>query len=233
MNIYEEYLIPMIKTTCAAMEATDQMQHILHGTMTQERFKWQIRQNYQYLMEYAKCWAIGFAKSQGFDEMEQWYKIVKSTFEGTVAFNRSYWAETLNISIEELENTIMAEKKRSYTSHEIARAYEGDLAGCMMGLFPCNVLYMHMGFDLLPQCKLDKEDPCYKWIEYYTTPEYVAKCNNEIEMINRLCENKTGKELRRLLEIFAVGCNYEVLQWRDMYSRMETWPVDELFNFNV
>ena len=91
----------MIKTTCAAMEATDQMQHILHGTMTQERFKWQIRQNYQYLMEYAKCWAIGMAKAQGFDEMEQWYKIVKSTFEGTVAFNRSYWAETLNITIEE------------------------------------------------------------------------------------------------------------------------------------
>ena len=52
-------------------------------------------------------------------------------------------------------------------------------------------------------------------------------------MINCLCENKTGRELRRLLEIFAVGCNYEVLQWRDMYSRMETWPVDELFNFRI
>ena len=31
MNIYEEHLLPMIKTTCAALENTPQMQEILHG----------------------------------------------------------------------------------------------------------------------------------------------------------------------------------------------------------
>lgn len=229
MNIYQEHLMPMIKATCAALEATPQMQEILHGEMPLERFRWQIRQNYQYLMEYTRCWAIGMAKSRNFAEMDRWYQIVKSTFEGTVAYNRTFWANELGITLEELDNTVMAEKKRSYTSHELARAYEGDISCCMMGLFPCNILYMHMGFDLLPQCTLPEDNMYYKWIEFYTTPGYVAKCNNEIDMINSLCENKTGDELRHLLEIFAVGCNYEILQWRDMYYKMETWPLEEIF----
>ena len=143
--------------------------------------------------------------------------------------NRELWAEQIHVTPEDLDNTIMAEKKRSYTSHELARAFEGDLASCMMGLFPCNVLYMHMGLHLLPQCKLDPENMYYKWIEFYTTPAYVEKCRNEIRMINKLCAGKSGKELANLLEIFAVGCNYELLQWRDMYYKMETWPLEEIF----
>ena len=229
MNIYEEHLLPMIKTTCVALENTPQMLEILHGEMPMERFRWQIRQNYQYLLEYTKCWAVGFTKAQGFDEMQLWFSIVKSTFEDTVAMNRTYWAEQIGATTDDLEHTIMAEKKRSYTAHELARAYEGDLATCLMGLFPCNVLYMHMGDDLLPQCKLDKENMFYKWIEFYTLPAYRAKCEREIAMINQLCENKSERELRRLLEIFAVGCNYELLQWRDMYYKMETWPLEEIF----
>lgn len=229
MDFYEEHLIPMIRKTCAALEATEQMQEILRGEMPLERFRWQIRQNYQYLMEYTKCWAVGLAKAQGFEEMSRWFAIVKSTFEGTVAFNRTFWAEQIGISVDELENTVMAEKKRSYTSHELARAFEGDLASCMMGLFPCNILYMHLGFDLLPQCRLPQNNMYYKWLAYYTTPEYTAKCRNEIAMVNKLCAGKTGRELHRLLEIFAIGCNYEILQWRDMYYKMETWPLEEIF----
>lgn len=229
MNIYEEHLMPMIRTTCTALEQTPQMQEILRGEMPMERFRWQIRQNYQYLLEYTKCWAIGFSKAHGFDEMQQWFSIVKSTFEDTIAMNRGYWAEQIGITCDDLENTIMAEKKRSYTAHELARAHEGDLAACMMGLFPCNVLYMHMGNDLLPLCKLDSSNMFYKWIEFYTLPAYRAKCEREIEMVNRLCANKSETELKRLLEIFAVGCNYELLQWRDMYYKMETWPLEEIF----
>ena len=152
MKIYEEHLLPMIQTTCAALENTPQMQEILHGEMPMERFRWQIRQNYQYLLEYTKCWAIGFSKAQGFDEMQQWFSTVKSTFEDTVAMNRTYWAEQIGATTDELESTIMAEKKRSYTAHELARAFEGDLATCLMGLFPCNVLYMYMGCDLFRKC---------------------------------------------------------------------------------
>ena len=113
MDFYETHLVPVIRKTCAALEATPQMQEILHGEMPMERFRWQIRQNYQYLMEYTKCWAVGLAKAQSFGEMEQWYAIVKSTFEGTVAFNRTFWAQQLGIS-----NRISFDKKNMQQKFE-------------------------------------------------------------------------------------------------------------------
>lgn len=34
---------------------------------------------------------------------------------------------------------------------------------------------------------------------------------------------------RVLLEIFAESCNYEILQWQNMYYKQETWPLPEIF----
>ena len=65
MGFYEETLLPMIKKTVAVIEKTPHMQDILHGTMPDDRFRFQIKQNYNYLMEFTKCWAVGFAKCNG------------------------------------------------------------------------------------------------------------------------------------------------------------------------
>lgn len=229
MSMYSERLLPMIERTAAAIEQTPHMQDILHGTMPEERFRYQIRQNYQYLMDYTRCWAVGLSRARSFSEMFDWYKIVKNTMEKTVIPNRDNWAKKLGMSMEEIDGVIMAPGKRSYTSHELARAMEGDLASCMMALFPCNVIYWFMGQHLVPQCTLPKENMYREWLEFYISPEYVEKCRNEIRMVDELCEGKPEKELDRLQEIFAVGCNYELLQWRDMYYNMEEWPMMDLF----
>lgn len=229
MDIYNEHLLPIIRKTVGVIENTPHMQDILHGSMLPEKFRFQIKQNYKYLLEYTKCFAAGLSKCQGFDEMYDWYKILSNTMEGTVILNRDYWAKQVGLSTEEMDKTIMAECKRSYTSHELARAMEGDLASALMAVFPCNILYMHIGNDLLPLCSLNKENMFRKWIEFYTLPEYVKKCENEIRMINKYSSNKSNEELKKLLEIFAVGCNYEILQWQNMYYNMETWPLMEIF----
>lgn len=229
MGIYENHLLPMIRKTVEVIENTPHMQDILKGTMPLERFRFQIKQNYNYLLEYTRCFAVGLSKCRNFDEMLDWYNILKNTMEGTVMHNRDYWAKQIGLTLEEMDSAIMAEGKRSYTSHELARAFEGDLAEALMALLPCNLLYMHMGKDLLPQCTLPEDNMYRKWIEFYTLPEYVKKCENEIRMINQYTENKSEKEIRRLLEIFAIGCNYEILQWQNMYYKMETWPLPEIF----
>ena len=229
MDFYREKLLPMIETTCAAIEATPHMQDILHGTMPLERFRFQITHNYLYLTEYTRCWAVGVSKSRSFDEMRDWYKVLSSTFEKTVMMNRDFWAKKVGLTTDEMDAAVMAEGKSSYTSFQLARCFEGDLANALMAVFPCNVLYWHMGAHLLPQCTLPPDDMFREWIAFYVSPEYVEKCEGEIGMVNRLCANKPPEEQRRLLDVFAAACNYELLQWRDMYYNMKTWPLPELF----
>lgn len=229
MGFYEEELLPRIKKVCPIIEATPHMQDILKGTMSKERFQFQIKQNYQYLMDYARCWGVGFTKAKCFDEMEQWFNIMKNTMEGTVVFNREFWAKQIGVSIQEMDAVIEAPGKRSYTAFQLMTAEQGDLAETMMALFPCNILYRFFGEDLLPLCTLPKDNMFYEWLAFYVSDEYIAKTEREIQMVNTLCENKTPREKAKLLEIFATSCNYEILQWQDLYHNMTTWPIDEIF----
>lgn len=229
MGFYEEKLVPIIRQVCPVIEETPHMQDILHGTMSMERFRFQIRQNYQYLLDYTRCWGVAFSKCTCFEEMDEWYQIVKNTMEGTVMINRTYWAEQIGASPDELDAVIEAPGKRSYTAFQLMCAQEGNLAECMMAMFPCNILYRFFGEDLLPKCELPEDNMYYKWLEFYTSESYIQKTENEIRMVNKLCKNKTEREQARLLEIFATSCNYEILQWQDMYHNMTTWPLDDIF----
>jgi len=228
MGFYEDRLMPIIKKTVAVLEKTEHMQDILNGTMSEERFRFQIKHNYNYLMEFTRCWGIGFAKCNGFEELNTWYRLLVDTMENEVILNRDFWAKKIGLSLEEMDKTVMAAGKRSYTSYELARSWEGDLAQQVTVLFPCTILYYFLGVDLLPQCKLPEDNMYRFWIEFYTLPEYETHCRNAIALINRLTEHKSEKELRNLEEVFATSCNYEILQWTFMYHNMETWPLEEI-----
>ena len=166
---------------------------------------------------------------QLFAEMEEWYQIVKNTMEGTVMVNRDFWAEQVGVDLEEMDAVIEAPAKRSYTAFQLMCAEQGGLAECMMALFPCNILYRYFGEDLLPGCTLPEDNMYYQWLAFYVSEAYLNKTDNEIRMVNRLCRNKTEREQAKLLEIFAVSCNYEILQWQDMYHNMTTWPLNHIF----
>ncbi|MBR2546279.1 MAG: hypothetical protein IKE93_08975 [Erysipelotrichaceae bacterium] len=229
MGFYEETLAPILHKTAYEIEKTAHMQDIVHGTMSEERFRFQIKQNYQYLLDYTRCWALALAKCRSFKEMEIFYPIVKNTMESTVMINRTYWADQLGLSVDDMDKVIEAPGKRSYTAFQLMTVNQGGLAEAMMALFPCNIIYRYFGEDLLEQCKLPKDNMFYKWLEYYTSDEYIRKTENEISIVNKLCRDKSEKEKAWLLEIMCNSCNYEILQWQDMYHNMTTWPLDDIY----
>ena len=51
MGFYEEKLVPVIREVCGVIEETPHMQDIVKGTMPYEKFRFQIKQNYQYLTD--------------------------------------------------------------------------------------------------------------------------------------------------------------------------------------
>ncbi|MGI6628960.1 MAG: TenA family protein [Bacillota bacterium] len=229
MGFYEERLMPIIKRTVDELCKTQHMQEILHGTMSKEKFQFQLKQNFNYLKEFCRCWAVGMSRCSDYDELSLWYKLLKGTFESELGESTRYWFEKAGINFDDAENTIMAECKRSYTSHELARAFEGDQAAQVIALFPCTILYWHMGLELVPKCTLPQDNMYRYWLEFYVGEWYTEHCKNAIKLVNKLTENKSERELTKLLEIFAISCNYEYLQWTDMYHNMSTWPIDDIF----
>jgi len=228
MGFYEERLRPMTIRMVEAEVQTPHLQEILAGTLPLEKFRFQARQNYKYLVEYARAWAVGLAKCPDFDTMAIWAELVRETIEHEIPFYRSHWRQKLGLSLEELDGTVMSSIKRSYTSHELARSWEGDLAEQATALLPCAFVYWEMGKTMKRACQLPAGHLYREWIEFYTTGWYDEVCTKLIQLINRLAAGKSARELGRLEEIYAAGCNYEYLSW-DMYYNMRTWPFPEIF----
>ena len=229
MAFYEDKVIPILKKTSTAMQATPHMQDILNGTVPDERFKFQILQNHQYLLDYVRCWAVGLSKCTCYEEMKEWYPIVKRTFEKTIEMNREFWAKEIGVSLEEIDAVIQAPGKRAYTSFQLMCAEQGGLAENLMASHPCNALYMYFAEDMLPKCTLPKEHKSYIWLAYYVSDGYKEIVETEARMIKKLCDHKTEREQAKLLEILATSCNYEVMQFTELYYEMKTWPLDDIF----
>lgn len=229
MAFYDDKVIPILKKTSMEMEKTPHMQDILNGTVPPERFKFQILQNHQYLLDYVRCWAVGLSKCSCFEEMNEFYKVVKRTFEKTVMMNREFWSKDIGVTLEEMDAVIQAEGKRSYTAFQLMCAEQGGLAEILMASHPCNALYMYFSEDLLPRCTLPEDHSGRIWLEYYVTDSYKEIVDTEARMIRKVCDNKSEREQAKLLEILATSCNYEIMQFNDLYYEMKTWPLNEIF----
>ena len=51
MGFYEEKLVPVIREVCGVIEETPHMQDIVKGTMPYEKFRFQIKQNYNQILK--------------------------------------------------------------------------------------------------------------------------------------------------------------------------------------
>jgi len=228
MGFYEEKLYPMTVRVAQAEAELPHLKELVAGTLPLEKFKFQAKQNYNYLLEYTKALAVGLAKCQDYQTIVLYLGFIREVVEYEVKFYREHWKEKLGLSLEELDGTIMSSVKRSYTSHEQARSWEGDLAEQFTALLPCSFCYWELGKTLFKKCTLPKGNNYRDWIEFYTTGWYNDSCLQQIDLLNGMVKNKTTRELARIEEIYAIGCNYEYMSW-SMYYNMETWPFPDIF----
>jgi len=228
MTFYEEKVEPILRKTAARIEQTKALQSIVDGTMSDEQFKFFNVQDYQYLIDYLKAWATALGKAKDYYEIVDMLTIINDVKLG-LDYCRDFWAREAGMSIDEMDKTVMCEGKRNYTSYLMSIANTGGLAELFCAVFPCGKMYTYFAEDLMPKCKLDKDNKYYKWLEYYTTDHYKQEAANKMALINKYCEGKSDKELSSLLEIIATSCNYEILQWEDTYWLNTTWPLDDIF----
>ena len=192
------------------------------GTLAQDRFAYYMCQDYIYLIDYAKLFAMGSIKARDLETMGKFAELLDSTLNGEMELHRQY-AEKFGISREELEATVPSPTTVAYTKF-LLDAASGSLAELVAVLLPCMWSYWEAGttFMKVPGAL---EHPLYKeWILMYGSEEFGALARWCIEEMNRLAEGLPERELRRLEELFVTASKFEYLFW-DMAYRKEEWPV--------
>ncbi|MDR7316346.1 thiaminase II [Brevibacillus nitrificans] len=192
------------------------------GTLPVESFKYYMKQDYVYLIDYAKMFAIASTKAYDLETSAKFAGLQEATLNGEMNLHRQY-AERFGISRAELEATEPSFVMLAYTSYMLRVAHQGSLAELVSSLLPCMWGYWEIGKKLAKvEGALDHE--LYgEWVRTYSSEEFGELATWLIGVMNELAEGKNEKELTRLEEHFLTTSKMEYLFW-DMAYRKEFWP---------
>ncbi len=184
-----------------------------NGDLDAKKFRRYIIQDYWYLMDYTKVFAVGVAKSRSVEVMKLFAKYIQAILDGEVNVHNGYMAD-FGITQEELDRTPIALDNRSYTSYMLSVAYKGGEAEVLTAIFSCAYSYEVIARRIVDERPDAPDHPLYgRWVRGYITERYTG--NNVIlkDMLERLTADYTEAQLRELEEIFTACSRYESSFW--------------------
>jgi thiaminase/transcriptional activator TenA len=193
------------------------------GSLDPKRFMYYLKQDYVYLIDYAKMFAIGSMKARDLDTMVKFAELLHSTLNVEMELHRQY-AERFGLTREELAKTLPSPTTVAYTKYLLDTASQGPLSEVVAALLPCMWSYREIGvaYSKVPGAL---DHPLYReWILMYSSEEFGALTDWCIDLMDRLAEGLPEQELATLEERFVVASKLEYMFW-DMAYRQEEWPV--------
>jgi thiaminase/transcriptional activator TenA len=192
------------------------------GTLGLERFQFWLRQDYVFLIEYARLLALAAARSPDLETMTRFATLLKETVETEMKLHRAYAAE-FGISHDQLEREPTAPTTRGYTDFLLRVAATGDFAELVAALLPCMWAFSEIGRRLAMQ-PAPSEKRYARWIAMYSSREFAELAEWCRDLLDSLAAGLPERDLQKLEAAFLTSSRYEWQFW-EMAWKMELWPI--------
>ena len=191
------------------------------GTLDEAPFRYWVRQDYVYLVEYARLFAYGAASAPDLERMGTFAELLDSTIHTEMDLHRAYAAD-FGISEAELENTEPSPTTRAYTDFLIRTATTGSFGDLVAALLPCM-----WGFNVtgkrLAEGGLPDHEGYADWIEMYAGEDFSELTQWCKDLMDDVAAASTEADRERYRNLFRTSGRYEYLFW-DAAWREEEWP---------
>lgn len=186
---------------------------IATGTLDQEKFRYYMVQDYLYLIDYAKVFAIGVAKAWDTETMRLFAGYVSQILDGEMDIHKSYM-QRLGISVDKAEQTPVALDNLFYTSYMLRVAYEESPGEIAAAILSCALSYEVIAKTMVQSDPACTDHPFYgEWIRSYAAPGYAQANQKLIDLVERLTADYSERQMGRLEEIFIACSRCEDAFW--------------------
>ena len=196
------------------------------GTLEKEKFIHYMKQDYVYLIEYSRVFAIGSTKANDLKTMTIFANLLHGTMNFEMDLHREYAAK-FGISNEELENTEPSATMTAYTSYMLSQAQLGGVENTIAAVLACAWSYNWIGKKLAEWPNSPEHELYGNWVKMYSSDGFTKIAEDCIDLINEIAQGKPEDELNKLEEIFVKTSYFEYMFW-DMAENISMWPVKEL-----
>ncbi|WP_100330695.1 thiaminase II [Bacillus xiapuensis] len=200
------------------------VQEMGDGTLDPRKFRFYMIQDYLYLIEYSKVFALGAVKANDVETMGKFAALLDSTLNMEMSLHRQY-AARFGISAQELEQAKPSPTTLAYTHYMLHVSQNGGLPEVLAALLPCAWSYWEIGKELSEIPGASNHELYGEWIQMYSSEEFGQMATWCIELLDKYTAGKAEAELQRLEEIFLNTTRFEYLFWEMAYQET-MWPND-------
>jgi len=192
------------------------------GTLETAPFEYWVRQDYVYLIDYARVFAHGAASAPTLDHMGTFAELLHETIDTEMDLHRAYAAE-FGISEAELEATEPSPTTQAYTDFLVRTAATGTFGDLVAALLPCmwgfNETAKRLEADGMP------DDERYaEWIRTYAGEEFSELTRWCKDLMDEVAADAPASDREQYRDRFVTSARYEYRFWGAAWNE-ETWTV--------
>lgn len=185
---------------------------IQNGTLEREKFRFYMIQDYLYLGDYAKIFALGVAKATSLSNAMLFSRYI-SVMNGELNVHSNYMAR-LGITQEDIDSAKRSLDSLSYTSYMLRVAYEETEVEIVAAILACAYSYEVIAKKIVENNPAAVDDEFYgSWISGYVSEEYSEENRVLIELLDDMTKSYTPAQIEHLKEVFLVCSRYEMAFW--------------------
>lgn len=183
-------------------------------SLKQENFLFYLKQDYIYLLNYAKCYARLALNSNTAKELRFAMKFQNYIVEGEMELHRAILS--LGINADELD----IKKDESlvniaYSRYMLSVGENGDFLDMLVALSACAIGYAKIGAEIINRLKNEnlKDHPYKEWILTYGSENFQNEAKEFEDFVNSYTSSVSAQKFQKLSEIFHTATRLEVAFW--------------------
>lgn len=194
---------------------------IRDGSLEREKFIYWIKQDYLYLQDYARIFALAGAKASRLEDMQSFARLMDGILNTEMSLHRSYCAQ-FGITAQELETLDKSPTCQGYTDFLVRTAALETVGVTVAALLPCIWGFYEIGTRLQEVGDTSPDNPYRDWIAMYSSAEFAQLSQWSKELMERYAREAGSGEREQMKKAFVISSKYEALFW-EMAHTLEEW----------
>ena len=185
------------------------------GTLPEEAFRFYVRQDYLFLIDYGRLLALGAVRAPRLDWMRRFAALSQGILETEMDLHRAY-AAAWGIGAEELEAEEAAPATSGYADFLLRTAALGDFAELAAALLPCMWGYAEIGERLGRAPRPDH--PLYaEWVDMYAGEDFQRLAAWSRELVDAAAAELAPPGHDRMRRAFLASSRHELAFWESAW----------------
>lgn len=193
----------------------DFVRRLAEGTLEEGAFRHYLKQDYLFLIHFARAYALAAYKSRTLDDLRQAHEGLKAIVDLELGLHVGYCRDW-GISEADLAELPEARATMAYTRYVLDTGNRGDLLDLHVALAPCLVGYGEIAdwINARPGTVRGDANPFEAWIAMYESEEFQAARRAEEAWLDARLKDVTPARFAELTQVFRDATRLEIDFWQ-------------------